>query len=253
MCYTLSGGYMLIDTHCHLSMSDIDSINNMDGIMITAGCDDETNKEVIELVNKYPNVYGVLGIHPEEIDKITDSSFKFIEDNLSNKKIVGIGEIGLDYYWRSDNKEKQKEVFERQLELAEKYNLPVVIHSRDAIQDTYDIVSKYKLRGSIHCFSSSLEMAKEFIKLGYKIGIGGTVTFKNSLKIQEIVKNIDIKNILLETDSPYLSPEPFRGRKNEPKNTYFVAQKIADLKGENVDKIIDETYASALEIFDFSR
>ena len=244
---------MLVDTHCHLTKDDIDSINNMDGIMVTAGCDDETNKEVIELVNKYPNVYGVLGIHPEEIEKITKNSFKYIEDNLSNKKIVGIGEIGLDYYWKSDNKEEQKEVFEYQLKLAEKYNLPVVIHSRDAIQDTYDIVSKYKLRGSIHCFSSSLEMAKEFIKLGYKIGIGGTVTFKNSLKIQEIVKNIDIKNILLETDSPYLSPEPFRGRKNEPKNTYFVAQKIADLKGENVDKIIDKTDASALEIFDFSR
>ena len=253
MCYTLSGGYMLIDTHCHLSMSDIDSINNMDGIMITAGCDDETNKEVIELVNKYPNVYGVLGIHPEEIDKITDSSFKFIEDNLSNKKIVGIGEIGLDYYWRSDNKEKQKEVFERQLELAQKYNLPVVIHSRDAIQDTYDIVSKYKLRGSIHCFSSSLEMAKEFVKLGYKIGVGGTITFKNSKKLQEIVQVIDIENILLETDSPYLSPEPFRGRKNEPKNTIFVAQKIAEIKGVNTDEIINKTYASALEIFDILR
>ena len=253
MCYTLSGGYMLIDTHCHISMSDIDSINNMDGIMITAGCDDETNKEVIELVKKYPNVYGVLGIHPEEIDKITDSSFKFIEDNLSNKKIVGIGEIGLDYYWRSDNKEKQKEVFERQLELAEKYNLPVVIHSRDAIQDTYDIVSKYKLRGSIHCFSSSLEMAKEFVKLGYKIGVGGTITFKNSKKLQEIVQVIDIENILLETDSPYLSPEPFRGRKNEPKNVYYVAKKIAEIKGEKVDKIIGETYASALEIFDILR
>lgn len=244
---------MLIDTHCHLSMSDIDSINNMDGIMITAGCDDETNKEVIELVNKYPNVYGVLGIHPEEIDKITDSSFKFIEDNLSNKKIVGIGEIGLDYYWRSDNKEKQKEVFERQLELAQKYNLPVVIHSRDAIQDTYDIVSKYKLRGSIHCFSSSLEMAKEFVKLGYKIGVGGTITFKNSKKLQEIVQVIDIENILLETDSPYLSPEPFRGRKNEPKNTIFVAQKIAEIKGVNTDEIINKTYASALEIFDILR
>lgn len=253
MCYTLSGGYMLIDTHCHLSMSDIDSINNMDGIMVTAGCDDETNKEVIELVNKYPNVYGVLGIHPEEIDKITDSSFKYIEDNLSNKKIVGIGEIGLDYYWRSDNKEEQKEVFEYQLKLAEKYKLPVIVHSRDAIQDTYDIIVKYKVKGIIHCFSSSLEMAREFIKIGFKIGIGGTVTFKNSLKLQEIVKVIDTKDITLETDSPYLSPEPFRGRKNEPKNTYLVAQKISDLKGENVDKIIDETYASAFEIFDFSR
>ena len=195
----------------------------------------------------------MLGIHPEEIDKITDSSFKFIEDNLSNKKIVGIGEIGLDYYWRSDNREEQKKVFERQLKLAKKYNLPVIVHSRDAIQDTYDIIVKYKVKGIIHCFSSSLEMAREFIKIGFKIGIGGTVTFKNSLKLQEIVKVIDTKDITLETDSPYLAPEPFRGKKNEPKNTYLVAQKIAELKGENVDEIISNTYASALEIFDFSR
>ena len=252
LCYTLNGGYMLIDTHCHLSKDDIDSINNMDGIMITAGCDDESNKEVIELVNKYPNVYGVIGIHPEEIDKITDNSFKYIEDNLNNKKIVGIGEIGLDYYWRSDNKEEQKEVFKKQLDIAQKYNLPVVIHSRDAIGDTYDIISKYKLRGSIHCFSSSLEMAKKFIKLGYKIGVGGTITFKNSKKIQEVVENIDVRNILIETDSPYLSPEPYRGQKNEPKNVYFVAQKISEIKSRKVEEIIDEAYASALEIFDLN-
>lgn len=243
---------MLIDTHCHLSKDDADSINNMNGLMITAGCDDKTNAEVIELVNKYPNVYGVLGIHPEEIDSITDTSFSYIEENLSNKKIVGIGEIGLDYYWRSDNKDKQREVFERQLKLAEKYNLPVVVHSRDAIGETYDIISKYKLKGIIHCFSSSLEMAREFIKLGYKIGIGGTVTFKNSLKIQEVVKNIDLKNITLETDSPYLSPEPFRGKKNEPKNVYYVALKISEIKGQNVEEIINATYASALEIFDLN-
>ncbi len=144
-------------------------------------------------------------------------------------------------------------MFERQLELAEKYKLPVIVHSRDAIQDTYDIIVKYKVKGIIHCFSSSLEMAREFIKIGFKIGIGGTVTFKNSLKLQEIVRVINTKDMVLETDSPYLSPEPFRGKKNEPKNTYFVAQKISKIKGENVDKIIDETYASALEIFDFSR
>ena len=244
---------MLIDTHCHLSKDDIDSINNMDGIMVTAGCDDETNKEVIELVNKYPNVYGVLGIHPEEIDKIAENSFKYIEENLSNKKIVGIGEIGLDYYWRSDNKEEQKEVFKKQLDIAQKYNLPVVIHSRDAIQDTYDIISKYKLKGSIHCFSSSLEMAREFIKLGYKIGIGGTVTFKNSKKLQEIVEEIDIGDILSETDSPYLSPEPFRGKKNEPKNVYYVAKKISEIKDLKTEEVIDKLYASALEIFDISR
>ena len=190
---------MLIDTHCHLSYEDYDNLeeilNNKDCIMIASGCDDKTNKDVLELVEKYDNVYGTLGIHPQEIDKITENSFKFIEDNLNNPKIVAIGEIGLDYYWVKDNIDKQKEVFEYQLNLATKYKKPIVVHSRDAIQDTYDIIKKYNLNGSIHCFSSSLEMAKEFIKLGYKIGGGGILTFKNSRKLQEIVKEIDLKNI----------------------------------------------------------
>ena len=240
---------MLIDTHCHLSMSDIDSIKNMNGIMVTAGCDDETNKEVLGLVEKYPNVYGVLGIHPEEIDKITDSSFKFIEDNLSNKKIVGIGEIGLDYYWRNDNKEKQKEVFEMQLKLAEKYKWPVIVHSRDAIQDTYDIIVKYKVKGIIHCFSSSLEMAREFIKIGFKIGIGGTVTFKNSLKLQEIVRVIDTKNMVLETDSPYLSPEPLRGTRNTPINVKLVAAKVAQAKNISIEDVAKATFDNTCRLF----
>ena len=245
---------MLIDTHCHLSYEDYDNldeiIKEMNGIMIASGCDDKTNKEVLELVEKYENVYGTLGIHPEEIDNITNNSFKYIENNLSNPKIVGIGEIGLDYYWTKDNIDKQKEVFEYQVKLAEKYNKPVVVHSREAIQDTYDILKKYKVIGSIHCFSSSLEMAKEFIKLGYKIGIGGTSTFKNSKKIQEIVKELNIENILLETDSPYLSPEPFRGKKNKPSNVYYVALKVSELKNISVDEVLDKTSETAIKIFD---
>lgn len=245
---------MLIDTHCHLSYEDYDNldeiIKEMNGIMIASGCDDKTNKEVLELVEKYENVYGTLGIHPEEIDNITNNSFKYIENNLSNPKIVGIGEIGLDYYWTKDNIDKQKEVFEYQVKLAEKYNKPVVVHSREAIQDTYDILKKYKVIGSIHCFSSSLEMAKEFIKLGYKIGIGGTSTFKNSKKIQEIVKELNIENILLETDSPYLSPEPFRGKKNKPSNVYYVALKVSELKNISVDEVLDKTSKTAIKIFD---
>lgn len=245
---------MLIDTHCHLSYEDYDNLdeilNNKECTMIASGCNDKTNKEVLELVNKYDNVYGTLGIHPEEVDNLTSDSFKFIEDNLNNPKIVAIGEIGLDYYWVSDNKEKQMELFISQLELAKKYNKPIVVHSRDAIQDTYDILKKYKLKGSIHCFSSSLEMAKEFIKLGYKIGIGGTVTFKNSKKLQEIVKELDLKDILLETDSPYLSPEPFRGKKNKPSNVYFVAQKISELKDMDLAIILDILNQNAIEEFD---
>lgn len=245
---------MLIDTHCHLSKKDYPNldeiINEMDGIMIISGCDDETNKEVIEIVNKYDKVYGTLGIHPEEIDNISEDSFKYIEDNLNNPKIVGIGEIGLDYYWTKDNIEKQKEVLIRQLDIAAKYHKPIVIHSRDSIQDTYDILKKYKLKGTIHCFSSSLEMAREFIKLGYMIGVGGTVTFKNSKKIQAVVKSLDLHNILLETDSPYLSPEPFRGRKNKPSNVYYVAKKISEIKDKSVENVINITGLNAVKQFD---
>ena len=247
---------MLIDTHCHLSNDDYENldqiIKNMEGIMIASGCNDKTNKEVLELVEKYPNVYGTLGIHPEEINNLTNDSFKLIEDNINNTKIVAIGEIGLDYYWVKDNKEKQKELFLKQLELAKKYNKPVVIHSRDSIQDTYDILKQYHLKGTIHCFSSSLEMAKEFIKLGYKIGIGGVLTFKNSLKLQEIVKEIDLKDILLETDSPYLSPEPFRGKKNDPSKTIYVAQKISELKNVNIEEVLRQTANNASSLFDLN-
>lgn len=247
---------MLIDTHCHLSKNDYENIDeivrDMDGVMIISGCDDETNKEVIELVNKYDKVYGTLGIHPEEIDKISEDSFEIIEDNLNNPKIVGIGEIGLDYYWTKDNIEKQKEVLIRQLDIATKYNKAIVIHSREAIQDTYDILKKYKLKGTIHCFSSSLEMAREFIKLGYMIGVGGTVTFKNSKKIQDVVKSLDLHNILLETDSPYLSPEPYRGKQNKPSNVYYVAKKISEIKNESIENVINTTGLNAIKQFDLN-
>lgn len=248
---------MLIDTHCHLSSDDYENleevINNMDGIMIASGCDDKSNKEVLELVKKYENVYGTLGIHPEEIDSITNESFKIIEDNINNDKIVAIGEIGLDYYWVKDNKDKQKEIFERQVELASKYKKRVVVHSRESIQDTYDILKKYNVVGTIHCFNSSLEMAKEFIKLGYKIGIGGVVTFKNSKKLQDIVKEIELENILLETDSPYLTPEPFRGKRNNPSNVYFVALKVSELKNISLEEVLNKTNENALKSYNIKK
>ena len=247
---------MLIDTHCHLSYeyyNNLDElIKNMNGIMIASGCDDKTNKEVLELVQKYPNVYGTLGIHPSEIDSITSESFEIIEKNINNPKIVAIGEIGLDYYWVKDNKEQQKEIFIKQLDLAQKYNKPVVIHTRESIQDAYDILKNYKLKGTIHCFSSSLEMAKEFIKLGYKIGVGGVITFKNSVKLQEIVKELDLKDILIETDSPYLTPEPYRGKRNKPEFVYFVAKKISELKNIDLEKVIEITGNNATLEFDLN-
>lgn len=244
---------MQIDTHCHLSYEDYDNLDevvkNID-IAITSGTNDDTNKEVLDVVSKYNNIYGTLGIHPEDIDSISDNSFKFIEENLNNKKIVAIGEIGLDYYWVKDNKENQKELLRKQMEIAQNYNMPVVIHSREAIEDTYNILKDYKVKGTIHCFSSSYEMAEKFIKLGYKIGIGGVVTFKNSKKLQDIVERLDLKDILLETDSPYLSPEPLRGKKNVPYNTYYVAKKIAEIKKISVDEVLTVTGENAIKLFD---
>ena len=245
---------MLIDTHCHLNKEDYDNVDeiikNMDGIMIASGCSDKSNKEVLELVEKYPNVYGAIGIHPEEINDITEESYKLIEDNINNPKIVAIGEIGLDYYWIKDNKERQKEVFKNQLDLATKYNKPVVIHSRDSIQDTYDILKEYKLKGSLHCFNSSIEMAREFIKLGYMIGVGGVITFKNAKNLVDVVKELDLANILLETDSPYLTPEPYRGSCNNPSMVYYVAQKISELKNVKLDEILSKTSDNAIRLFD---
>ena len=248
---------MLVDTHCHLSKEDYENldevINNMDGLMISSGCDDKTNLEVLDIANKYNKVYGTLGIHPEEVDSITDNSFSIIEKNLLNPKIVAIGEIGLDYYWKNDNKELQKEIFKKQLDLAVKYNKPVVVHSRDSIQDVYDILKTYNLKGTIHCFNSSIEMAREFIKIGFNIGVGGVLTFKNSKKLQEVVKEIDINHLLLETDSPFLSPEPFRGKQNVPSNVYFVASKIAEIKEIKIEEVIEKTTKNALLEFDLNK
>lgn len=239
----------MIDTHCHLDeYENIDEIvTNFDGIIITSGYNDISNLKVIELVSKYKNVYGTLGIHPEEASN--NYNLKIIEENLSNPKIVAVGEIGLDYHYTKENIEAQKRLFMRQLDLATKYSKPIVVHSRDAILDTYNILSSYNLKGTIHCFSSSLEMALKFIDLGYKIGVGGVLTFKNGKKLREVVENISLENILLETDSPYMSPEPYRGLKNKPQNVYFVLKKLAEIKNINQDEVLKITNDNAKKIF----
>lgn len=245
---------MLIDTHCHLEKKeyeDLDSIiRSMDGYMIASGYNDVTNLEVIELVNKYDNVYGVIGLHPEEVDNVTDNSFKIIVNNINNPKIVGIGEIGLDYYYVKDNKDKQIMLFKKQIELAEKYNKPIVVHSRDAANDTYNILKDVKVKCDIHCFSYSYEMAKEFIKIGCRLGIGGVLTFKNSKNLKEVVEKLDIDNFLLETDSPYLTPEPYRGHRNNPSNITLVAKKIAEIKGLDYKDVVDRLNSNAKNQFD---
>lgn len=250
---------MFIDTHCHVFSEYYDNINevvnqckknNVNRIIVN-GCDINSNKEVLELVNKYDVIYGAIGFHPTELDDFKDEYFEFLENNISNPKIVAIGEIGLDYYYDNTDKDKQKEIFKRQLDIANKYNKPIIVHSRNSIQDTYNILKEYNLFGSIHCFSGSVEMAREFIKIGYKLGIGGIITYKNAKNIREVVKNIDLSHILLETDSPYLTPIPYRGKSNSPEYIPLIANTIADIKNISINDVSEVTTASAEEIFDF--
>lgn len=247
---------MMIDTHCHISKNDYDNIEKIiahmdNNIMIISGADPKDLKEVLEIANTHKNIYCTIGIHPEFANTYTKQDIKDIEINLSNPKVVGIGEIGLDYHWVNDNKEKQKELFIKQIELANKYNKTIVIHSRDSIEDTYNILKEHaKTKINMHCFSGSLDMANKFIKINTKLGIGGVLTFKNSKKLVEVVENIPLEYLLLETDSPYLTPEPFRGHKNEPLYIKYVAEKIAKLKGIDVEKVFEITTNNALDQFD---
>ena len=244
----------MIDTHCHLLSSEYD---NLEEILkdiektnikcIVNGCDMLSNIESLELSKKYDFVFPAIGFHPSEVDSIQDDYINFIEKNINN--IVAIGEIGLDYYWTKDNKDKQKDVFENQLMIAEKYNKPVIVHSRDAIMDTYNILKKYNVRGVIHSFSGSIEMAKNFINLGFKLGIGGVITFKNC-NLKDVIKELDISDIVLETDSPYLSPEPVRGKKNTPLNLKYIAEFISNLKDISYDKVCEITTTTAKDLFD---
>ena len=205
----------------------------------------------MELVEKYDIVYGALGFHPTELDDFSDEQLIWLEKNINNKKIVAIGEIGLDYHYDNTDKVKQKEVFEKQLQIASKYHKPVIVHSRDAINDTYNIISKYNVIGSLHCFSSSKEMAERFIKLGFYIGIGGVCTYKNAKEIKEVIKAIDLEYIILETDTPYLSPEPVRKEKNTPCNIPIIASYIASLKDIDLSIVSKVTSANASRLFDF--
>lgn len=250
---------MFIDVHCHLDSNyynDIDKVinnakkNNVNKLIYN-GCNKKSNKEVIRLINKYDSVYGAVGYHPTELDDVNEKDYELLESLLSNKKIVAIGEIGLDYHYPDTNKEKQKYAFRRQLELAEKHNIPVIVHSRDAIQDTFDIMSEYNIKGVIHCFSGSVEMAKEFIKKGFLISVGGIITFKNVKNIIEVIKNIDLSYILLETDSPYLTPEPFRKEQNEPMYIPIIASKIADILNVSIEDVSSKTTDNAKRLFDF--
>lgn len=249
---------MFIDTHMHIGDDfgvepDLYVKNATDAqveVLIASFCEKDDIMLSTKFVEKYKNLYACIGYHPEVSNKIVEKDYEILEEMVKNNpKIVAIGEIGLDYYWNKDNKDKQREVFCKQLEIAEKLKLPVVIHSRDSINETYEILKKYKVSGVIHCFSGSLEMAKKFISLGFLLGIGGVVTFKNS-KLFEVIEKLELTNIVLETDSPYLTPEPNRGKTNESSNIFYIAQKIAEIKNISLENVAKITTENAIRTFD---
>ncbi len=246
----------LTDTHFHLELTDnIESIleeANKCGVsnFIISGCDLKGINEGLEIIKKYANIYLTIGIHPDEIKDFNAQTISYLEDLIkNNQKIIGIGEIGLDYYHNKENKEEQQRIFRLQLDLARKLKLPVVIHSRAAFNDTYNILKEYQdLSITIHCFTEALENAKRYIELGCLLGIGGVSTFKNT-KLRETLKEIPLDNIVLETDSPYLTPEPIRKERNAPKNISIICDNLCQIKGISREEIIKVTNQNILRTY----
>ena len=249
----------MIDTHSHINMIEglsLDEIiknafdNGIDKIIVPSAYPADM-ENIMDLVNKYDNVYGMLGIHPSEVKSWDDSFIEKIKNYAKNSKIAAIGEIGLDYYWDKSFNDLQKEVFIKQIKLANELNLPIDIHDREAHKDTYDIIQEHNNGSKVimHCFSGSVEFARECVKAGFYLGIGGVVTFKNAVKMKEAAKDIPLERILLETDAPYLTPVPFRGKENQPAYVKYVAEEIASLRGISVEEVAQITTENAKTVF----
>ena len=247
---------MIIDTHCHIYNSEMENAEEIikeaaknDMHIILNGTNPKSNKEVLELSSKYENAHGALGYLYTLADEITDEDISLLDKQLENDEIIAVGEIGLDYYHTKDNKDNQMVLFEKMLNIAEKHDLPVIVHSRKSMQDTFDILKRHDVVGSLHCYQGSAEMAHEFIKLGFYIGIGGPVTHDNNKKIRKMLKEIDISHMLVETDSPYLTPQEKRGEKNTSLNLKYIIRKIArELDMEEKD-VIDISTQNARRLF----
>lgn len=252
--------FSLIDTHSHIDMEDF---NDLDEVILNAknsgvkkivipAVDRSSFEKIINIANKYENVYCALGIHPSEVKNAKDEDFEKIIEFSVNKKVVAIGECGLDYYWDKSFIDEQKRAFLKQIEIAKALKKPLIVHDREAHKDTFDLITQNitdEIPIIMHCFSGSLEFAKECIKKGFYIALGGVVTFKNAKKVHEIAKNISLEHLLLETDAPYLTPEPYRGKHNEPAYVKFVAEKIAELRGISFEEVAQVTTKNAENIF----
>jgi TatD DNase family protein len=252
---------MFIDTHSHLYAEEFDVDRNeiikkaIDvGVkkILLPNCNSETIDAMLALEKQFPeNCFSMMGLHPCYVKENVKDELALVEKLLSEKKFIAVGEIGLDFYWDTTFKKQQIDAFQFQIDLAKKYNLPIAIHTRNAMAKTIELIEKNKdenLRGVFHCFSGTLDDAKKIISLGFYLGIGGVITYKNS-GLQEILKKIDLKHIILETDAPYLSPVPFRGKRNESAYIPFIAEKLSEIKDCSLNSIKEQTTKNAISLF----
>lgn len=250
---------MYFDTHAHYDSGAFNAdrfeiLGSMPdakvGLIVNPGCDLESSKTAIELAERFDFVYAAVGWHPEDMDKLTDKAFAELEMLAEHPKCLAIGEIGLDYYWDDTHKAEQKELFKKQIELAIRLNKPVIVHDREAHGDSLEIVRDYsELRGVFHCFSGSVEMASELLKRGWYLGFDGPITYKNARKAIEVLEFCPLDKIVIETDSPYLTPVPNRGKRNDSRQLEFVVNKIAEIKGINADEVENITFENGKKLF----
>ncbi len=252
---------MIIDSHAHLDMEQFDSdrdeviqraLSADVGKVVTVGIDVNSSLKAISIAESYPSVFAAVGIHPHNADLADRQDLKRIRSISTGKKVVAIGEIGLDFYRNLSSRDNQRERFRQQLDTAMRCNLPVVVHAREAHEEVLEILSSFKTdesRGVIHCFSGDIDLAESFIEMGYFISIPGTVTFKNASLMHEVAAGIPLDMMLLETDSPFLSPIPYRGRRNEPSRVVHTAQKVADIRGITLEEVAMRTSENARQLF----
>ncbi|MBR6308556.1 MAG: TatD family hydrolase [Lachnospiraceae bacterium] len=251
---------MIFDSHSHYDDSAFDEDRDavLGGLyekgidkIIAASSSWDSLLKVTDICHKYSFAYPALGIHPENATDLTEERKPFLEELIATERPISIGEIGLDYHYDEPPRDYQKEIFIYQLELAKKFNLPIIVHSRDAAEDTYEIIKAHNpdKKGVIHCFSSSYEMAVKYIDMGYYIGIGGVVTFKNAARLKDIAARIPLTSILLETDCPYMAPVPFRGQRNDSSLLTYVAEEIASLRGISAEEVIKTTHDNTCRLF----
>ena len=251
---------MIFDTHAHYDDEQFDAdreelLNSMAeqgvGTIVNVSASYPSCEQVTEMVQKYPFMYAAVGVHPDHVGELNEETFVRMKKLFANDKVIAVGEIGLDYYWDNESHDLQKAWFIRQLELARELDLPVLIHSREAAADTMDIMKEHAegMSGVIHCYSYSKEMAREYVKMGFYIGVGGVVTFKNARKLKETVAEIPLTSIVLETDCPYLAPEPNRGKRNNSAYIRYVAEEIARIKGITYEEAVAQTEENARKMY----